>query len=177
MAPTNSSPNTDNYYVGKGIVSIKLPTDPDYVDVGNVPEFEFTPNIERLDHFSSRTGVRSKDRSIVLEKGGTLRIIFEEWTSRNLALALMGAVDLTDPEAPEIDIFSENVIAAAVKFVGTNEVGPKWTYEFPRVEFAPSAALNPISDEWGQIEVEGEVLFDETAGTFGTARGDFSNVS
>lgn len=174
MAPTNSSPNTENYYVGKGIVYVKLPGDADWVDVGNVPEFEYTPEIERLDHFSSRAGVRAKDRSIVLEKSATLRVVFEEWTARNLALALMGAIDVTDPEHPEIDIYSENVITAAVKFVGTNEVGPKWTFTFPKVEFAPSSALNPISDEWGQIEVEGAVLFDELTGTFGTAVGDFN---
>jgi hypothetical protein len=89
----------------------------------------------------------------------------------------MGAVDNSDPERPSIDIFSENVLPAAVKFEGTNEVGPKWTLTFPRVEFAPSAALNPISDEWGQIEVEGEVLYDDDTQTFGTAVGDFNAAS
>jgi hypothetical protein len=174
MGVSQNSPNVDNYYIGKGIVYVKLPGDADYVDIGNVPEFEFTPEIEKLDHFSSRAGVRSKDKSVVLEKAATLRMVMEEWTARNLSLALLGAVDNGNPDEVTIDIFSENSIQAAVKFVGTNEVGPKWTFEFPKVEFIPSAALNPISDEWGQIEVTGDVLFDDATQSWGTAKGDFA---
>src|SRR5262245_49587691 len=148
MAVSQTSPNVDNYYIGKGIVSIKTVQDANWRDVGNVPEFEFTPEIEKLDHFSSRTGVKSKDKSVVLEKAATIRIVMEEWTAQNLRLALLGMVDDSNPGAITIDIFSENSIEAQVRFVGQNEVGPNWTFEFPRVSFIPSSALNPISEEW-----------------------------
>lgn len=171
------SPNVDNYAIGKGICSVKLisPTvDADFVDIGNVPEFEFTPTIERLDHFSSRGGVREKDRSVVVEKGGTLRMVMEEWTARNLAMALMSSVTELSPDGSiEIDIFSENVIVAEVRFVGTNEIGPQFTWNFPRVEFAPSAAINPISDEWGQLEVSGEVVAAGSPTSFGKVTATF----
>jgi hypothetical protein len=36
-----------------------------------------------------------------------------------------------------------------------------------RVVFKPGKALNPISDEWGNIEIEGEALANEL-GKFGT---------
>lgn len=171
---SQTSPNVENYYIGKGIVYIKLTADADWVDIGNVPEFEFTPEVEKLDHFSSRAGVRSKDRSVVLEKAATIRMVMEEWTARNLSLALLGSVDDANPDEVTIDIFSENSIQAQLKFVGTNEVGPKWTFEFPNVEFIPSAALNPISEEWGGIEVTGDVLFDDATQSWGTAKGDFA---
>lgn len=174
MAPTQNSPNTDNYYIGKGKVFIKLAADADFVDIGNVPEFEFTPELTQLDHFSSRAGVRSKDKSIVNEKAATLRMVMEEWTARNLQIALLGNIDASQPSAVTVDIFSLNSIRAAVKFEGANEVGPKWNFEFPLVDFIPSAALNPISDEWGQIEVTGNILFDDATQSFGTATGDFS---
>ena len=174
MVASLTSPNTDNYYVGKGKVYIKLTTDGDYVDIGNVPEFEFTPAVEKLEHFSSRAGVKSKDKSIVQSKSATLRMVMEEWTARNLALALLGVADESDPGAVTIPIFQDNVITCAVKFEGANEVGPKWNFEFPQVEFSPSGALNPISDEWGQIEVTGEVIYQELSDSFGTATGDFS---
>lgn len=175
MVATLTSPNTDNYYVGKGIVKIKMPGDPSAVDVGNVPEFEFTANIERLDHFSSRAGIRSKDKSIVLEKGGTLRIVLEEFTARNLALALLGIRDESDPSAVTIDILADSAITCQVEFTGTNDVGPKWSFIFPKVEFVPSSELNLIQeDDWGQIEIEGEVLYDDTTSSFGTATADFS---
>jgi hypothetical protein len=174
MPVSQTSPNVENYYIGKGKVYIKLTGDADYVDIGNVPEFEFTPNLTKLDHFSSRAGVRSKDKSVVQEKAASIRIVMEEWTARNLSIALLGAVDDSQPSQVTVDIFSENSIPAAVKFVGANEVGPKWTFEFPSVEFTPSAAINPISDEWGQIEVTGDVLFDDNTQSWGTATGDFS---
>jgi hypothetical protein len=173
MSVSLLSPNTDNYHVGKGIVSIKLTGDADYVDVGNAPTFELTPSIDKLDHFSSRAGVKSKDKSIAVTKGLTLRLVLEEFTARNLGLALLGIPNTGDPGAVTIDIFKEDSIVAAVKLVETNEVGPKWVYELPEVEFVPSAALNPISDEWGQIEVSGDVLFQEGSQSFGTATGDF----
>ncbi len=135
-------------------------------DLGNVPEFEFTPEIERLDHFSSRSGIKTKDKSVVLEKSGTLRIVMDELTAENLALSLMGAVSMNTAGEKEIDLMSEDVIAARVKFVGTNDVGRIVTWNFERVEFAASAATNPISDEFMQFEVTGEVL--AVAGKFGT---------
>lgn len=174
MPVSLTSPNVDNYYIGKGVVSIKMPGDVTYVDIGNVPEFEFTPELDKLDHYSSRAGIRSKDKSVVREKAATLRMVMEEWTARNLSLALLGARDESNPAAVTIDIFSEDSILCSVRFVGNNDVGPKWTFEFPSVEFIPSAALNPISEEWGGIEVEGDVLYNEVLNTFGTATADFT---
>ena len=169
MPATNVSPNVDNYYVGKGVVSISLDEGATWRDVGNVPEFEFTPEVDRLDHYSSRTGVRTKDRSIVIEKSGAVRIVMEEWTADNLALILMGSAGASDVDtgAITIDVLAASQIVAAVRFVGMNEVGPRLTLEFPRVDFAPSGSINPISDEWGQIEIEGEVT--AVNGVFGTA--------
>lgn len=174
MPVSQTSPNVENYYIGKGKVFIKLSTDADWVDIGNVPEFEYTPNLDKLDHFSSRAGVRSKDKSVVREKAATIRMVMEEWTARNLSMALMGAVDDSQPTAVTIDILSLNSITAAIKFEGANEVGPKWNFEFPNVEFTPTSSLNPISDEWGQIEVTGDILFDDATQSWGTATGDFS---
>lgn len=164
----NESPDIRNYYVGKGKVEIMLPDDSDWVDIGNVPVLEFTPNLTKLDHYSSRSGVKKKDRIVVIEKSGTLRLQMDEWTTRNLALALLGAVSVNSSGQDEIDIFSENTVTAQVRFTGTNEIGPKWQLTFNSVEFIPSAAINPISDEWGMIEVSGETLADE-AGSFGKA--------
>jgi hypothetical protein len=174
MTISLTSPNTENYYVGKGIVYIKLPTDTDYVDVGNVTAMEFTPTVEKLDHFSSRTGIKTKDRSVVLSLAATLKVTMEEWTARNLALTLLGDV-VESGGIVSIDILTNNSQSAAVKFVGANDVGPQWSFEFPSVSFTPSGTLNPISDEWGALEVTGDV--NATNGVFGTATCVFPNNS
>lgn len=135
-------------------------------DLGNCPEFEFTPNIERLDHFSSRVGVKTKDKSAVMSKSGSLRIQMEELTADNLALAVLGSVEsMTDGDAL-VNIMDQEVLAARVRFTGTNDVGRKTIWNFDRVEFSPSSAINPISDEWMNFEITGETV--AVAGIFGT---------
>jgi len=233
MAISNTSPNTDNYFIGKGIVYWMGSSETEWRDLGNVPEFEVTLNLDKLDHFSSREGTRKKDRSIIREQSGTVRMVIEELTARNLELALMttsaAAVSLTttgdtatgDPgitnlatttnlvvgrsyavsgtgipdgamatfdgtdlvldvdatatgtdvaleiTAPiSMDIFSEAEKTGKVKFVGTNQVGAKCTYYLNNVSLTPTSSFNPISDEWGNFEVTGELLTDEF-GKFG----------
>ena len=86
------SPLVDMYYIGKGIVSIQLDGESTYRDIGNVPTFEFTPDITTLPHFSSRYGVRAKDLEVVTEKNASLNIVMDEFTYDNLMLTLMGEV-------------------------------------------------------------------------------------
>jgi hypothetical protein len=164
---SHQSPDIRNYYIGKGIVSVMLDGESTFRDVGNVTTFEFTPAIDKLDHFSSREGVKTKDRTVVLTKSGTLKMVMEEWTAENFAMALIGLQSVNSSGQDEIDIFSEEQVSCKVKFVGTNDVGPKWTMIFNRVDFIPSAAINPISDEWGQLEISGDAA--TVNGSFGTA--------
>ncbi len=168
MAISLTSPEVDNYYVGKGIVYIKLADDADYVDIGNVTSLEFTPAVEKLDHFSSRTGIKQKDKSVVLSLSATLKLVMEEWTARNLALTLLGdSAGVQSGGVTQIDILVNTAVEAQVKFVGANDVGPQWTFEFMSVSFTPSGTLNPIGDTWGALEVTGEV--QAVDGSFGTA--------
>lgn len=172
--PTLNAPNIGNYRVGKGIVEFKPEGSPDWVHLGNVPELEVTPEIEELEHFSSMEGIRVKDYVIVLEKSMTIRIVMEEWTAQNLALVLLGPIDVLAPGGPTIRIFASNAVLGELRFTSTNEIGPKWNFHWYNVSFLPASAINPISDEWGQLEANGEVLVagssHEHAGEFGIAQ-------
>jgi len=162
-----ASPNVMNYTIGKGIVSIKLESDVDYRDIGNCPEFEFTPEIEKLEHLSSREGIKTTDRTEILSKKGTLRIVMEEITPENLEIALIGErTPSSSGQGDEIEIFSKSAVTASVKFVGTNDVGSKYTWIFNRVDFIPSSGINLISEEWLQVEISGDVT--TVNGSFGT---------
>lgn len=167
MTVNNLAPNSDNYFIGKGTVEFQKEGESGYRNVGNVAEFEITPEVTKLDHYSSMEGTKTKDRSVVTERSLTVRILMEEANADNMAMVLLGTVTDQSGDVKAIDIFSVNSVIGALKFTGTNDVGPKWTYEFPRVEFVPSAAFSPISDEWGQMEVTGEVLL--SGGIYGTA--------
>lgn len=165
-----SSPNIGNYYIGKGQASIKLLGESVYTPVGNCPTFEFVAKITKLDHYSSMTGVKVKDFSAVTEISGTLNMVLEEFTARNMGFALLGLPSGGPSPADEtIDIFSSPVIYASVQFIGANDIGPDWTAQFPLVQLSPNKALGLISNTWGTIDLMGDVLYDQTTGTFGTA--------
>lgn len=162
-----TSPDVLNYYIGKGTVSIKLDGEGSFRNVGNVPELELTPEIETLEHFSSQSGVKTKDREVVTEKGGTLRIVLDEITAENLQLSLVGGLDVNSPDDDkEIDIMSLSELKGAVNFVGANDIGQQVDIALLSVDFSKGAPFNLMSDEWGQIEITGELL--AIAGKFGT---------
>lgn len=161
------SPSTDNYYVGKGKISFKAEGEATFRDIGNVSSLETTPEVTTLEHFSSREGVRKKDKEVVTEKKMTVAMVMDEWTAENLAMALLGDISTDLDGNKVIDIFSRNSFEGELKYEGTNEIGPQMDISLFRVVFKPGRALNPISDEWGNLEIEGEVLANEL-GKFGT---------
>lgn len=157
--------STDNYYVGKAIISWKKTGGASFIDLGNVPECEFSFNINKLDHFSSRSGVKSKDKSVVIEKSATVRIVMEEITAHNLALALGGTVTTDSSGNSTFGLMSLNAQEGLLQITGTNEIGKQVNW-VGTVSFAPSGSFNPISDEWGSVEATGEILVDGS-GNFG----------
>lgn len=177
VAPHEVSPNIGNYVVGRGIGYVKL-VDPspnpdvDYVDAGNITEFTFQVKPTRLEHYSSRVGVRKKDMVVVTELAATLTLVMEEFTARNLAMACLGSKANSPPGTHVVSILSEPLLYAAFKFVSTNIVGPQWTYEFPLCIFTPTKAISLLptgSGSWGQMDFEADVLYDDATGVFGTA--------
>lgn len=161
-----TSPSVNNYYIGKGIVSFKKAGDSAFRDLGNVPVFEFTPSIDKLDHFSSRSGVKKKDRSVAVQKTASVKLTLDEWSAANLALALLGEIDTNTAGQEVIDIFAASSIQGELKFTGTNDVGARFEWHLLSVEFIPGNSVSPISEEWGTLEVTGDVL--AVSGSFGT---------
>lgn len=151
--------STTLYTLGRGIVSIAAwsgTTPPASVtDVGNSPRFEVEVTEEVLDHYSSRSGTRNKDKSVVLETGYTLNFDLDEFAVSNLAMYLMGSI-------------SGNVISAnteldkeyEVQFASDNPAGPNEDWVFHRVKLSPGGSINLISDEWSLMTFTGEGLAD-----------------
>lgn len=166
--PTNLSPNTGNYYCGKGIVKFKKEGEEDYRDLGDVSELEFTPSVEKMEHFSHRKGTRFKDASFIRQKQATLRMKMDEVTAENLAIVVMGNVDVSGDPPYSISIMDADEVRGALRFVGQNDIGAKIQMDIPTVVFTPSASFSPLSDELASIEATGEVLGDTDTGIFGT---------
>jgi hypothetical protein len=176
---TNLSPNTANYFQGRGIVWWKNKT-PQTVnsigginpagsgvwrDLGNAPIVQFKPTIKNLDHYSSRTGSRNKDLSVPIEISASFIFHLEEWTQDNLALAMLGS----EGQNP-INILSLGVVTGSVFLLGTNLIGAPCALFLPIVNLTPTATFDLISDasKFGVLEIAADVLFDPAAGGFGT---------
>jgi len=91
------TPSTDNYTLGKGIVYFnKKETDGSYKgerDLGNAPEFTFNIELAALEHYSSRGGLRAKDKKVINEITPGVAFTLDEITDENLALLTMGEVE------------------------------------------------------------------------------------
>ncbi|HAU28984.1 MAG TPA: hypothetical protein DCW68_02600 [Rhodospirillaceae bacterium] len=74
--------------------------------MGNAPAFTYTPTVEKLQHFSSLSGVKTQDDEVTTQVGADIAITLDEITAGNLRLALLGSVAaytqaaLTDAEFP-----------------------------------------------------------------------------
>lgn len=82
--------STENYLYGKGRLYFKPEGDNGYYDLGNVPGFDINLELEKLEHYSSRSGTKEKDLDIVSQKKAKSAFSLEEYSPENLNLAFLG---------------------------------------------------------------------------------------
>jgi hypothetical protein len=152
--------NTDLYAVGKGIIYMDAwsgTTPPASVttDMGNCTSFEVEPIVERLEHFSSRSTYRTRDKYPILETKYSLTFDLDEIAAVNLNRFLMGTISVN-----VISGLEGANLEFAIKFVSDNPTGPNATWEFWKVVLTPNGALQLIGDEWMVMSFTGEGLSD-----------------
>lgn len=161
--PSYDSPNILNYRVGKGVPSWQPIGTTGFNDLGNSARIEFTPRATPLAHWSHRKGTRFKDDAIVVTKEGELLLTLDEWSYLNLELALLGS-----RSGNTVNILDLSNLKGTLQFVDAQDVGPRKIWTFPTVILFPNAKLDLISNEYGEIELQGQVMGDPTTGSFGT---------
>ncbi|RWC29845.1 MAG: hypothetical protein EOS70_23440 [Mesorhizobium sp.] len=165
------SPSTTNYFQGTGYLKW-TPAGGVERDLGNIVECEITPTVEKLEHKTARVGTSKTDLTIYRNQAATIRLVLDEITAENLALLMMSEVVTNTDATKTIRILSESVLAGALTFTGTNDIGNVITGDFPSVSFGPSGSFSPISsDDWGQVEITGDLLatvYTDGSSDFGT---------
>ena len=162
-----TSPNVNNYHIGKGIVSFKETGATDFVDLGNSPSFLYTPVANKLEHFSSRLGVKTKDFTAITQVGATVKFTLDEITGLNLSFFTL-AEQGTDTDGDiTLSGLSKAVFTGDIKVVGTNDIGQKIDF-LATVMFVPSGDFGFITDkdEFDVITIDAEVQRDAN-GAFG----------
>jgi hypothetical protein len=149
-----------DYTISKGIFSIATYTNGvkgSYEDMGNCPTAEIEPVIERLPHYSSRTGYKTKDKNPVILTEYMLRFDLDEISAPNLTRFLLATRAAgTGVIKAMVAIDSE----FAVKLVEDNPSGKNKTWEFHRMTLKPAGAMALITEEWAAMSYEGEGLSD-----------------
>ncbi len=90
-----TSPNTDNYTLGKGVVFFDQLVSGAYQgerDLGNAPAFTFNIALEKLEHYSSRGGLKAKDKEIISQITPGLAFTLDEINKENLSLLTLGDI-------------------------------------------------------------------------------------
>lgn len=107
-----TSPNTDNYTLGKGVVFFDQLISGAYQgerDLGNAPAFTFNIALETLEHYSSRGGLKAKDKEIISQITPGLAFTLDEVNKENMALLTLGD---TTTETQALGSVEGEVVAA-----------------------------------------------------------------
>ena len=77
--------------------------DADWKELGNVIDPTLAPQLEHLDHFTQRRGVRAKDRSIVSSRSAQLNFSIDEINIHNLQFAFGSSAAVEDSTVDVLD--------------------------------------------------------------------------
>jgi len=163
------SPDVQNYHIGKGIVSFKETGGSTFTDLGNAPSFIYSPVVEKLEHFSSREGVKVKDFTAVTQAGATVTFTLDEITGLNLSFFALAEEDsTTTPGSIILEGLKKTEFTGDIKVVGTNDIGQQVDFE-AAVSFIPEGEFSFITaeDNFSIITIKAEVQKDATTGSFG----------
>lgn len=83
--------NPDNYTLGRGCIFFDNGTGER--ELGNAPEFNIGVDVDLIEHFSSKSGLRIKDKRVVNELTPTLSFILDEINRENVADAFLANID------------------------------------------------------------------------------------
>jgi hypothetical protein len=149
--------DTDLLTVGRGVLKFdrwdddNLPTG--LRDLGNATEFTVTVEVTELEHFSSREGIKKKDKTINLQANGKGKFTLEEYDLQNLALMVLGKV--SSPDTISILQAAGGQIVGELDFVSDNPAGPQFHVIIPKVKIKPAGDLPFIgADDWSKMAFE-----------------------
>lgn len=113
------APNPQNYMLGRGRIYFDTfdasGNRTGLLDLGNAPSFSVSITTDKLDHYSSRSGLRVKDKSVLIEVTVSVSFTLDELNVENLRLAFLGnTVDFNQVAGSAVD---ESVTAIFDRYV------------------------------------------------------------
>lgn len=161
---STTSPSTNNLSLLQGEIRFHE-TGGSQRHLGNAPKIDLTPSATTLDHFSSMTPSRKKDKTFTTAQSLKGDVDLEEITPANLALFFGHA----SWSSGAITIFKDSVVTGALLITGTNDQGNKFEYACPSCEIRPTGTINLITgDAVAKMPLSIEIFYDAGIGGFAT---------
>jgi hypothetical protein len=165
------APSTDNFTLGKGVVYFdQLNASGVYLgerDLGNAPNFTFNVALEKLEHFSSRGGINTKDKEIISQLTPGLSFTLDEISKENLNLLLMGETTEVEQTAGTVTSTPETVTArlGMRAVLDYREIGAIWNlpYDGGTSDFVEGETVT--GDDSGATGVVVAITGNTTSGT------------
>jgi hypothetical protein len=87
---TTGLPNTADYNLGRGILYFQPTGTSAWRDLGNCTAYTISTTSETLQHFSSRSGLKTLDKEVTLSRTTTSSFTLDELNDENLSLFFSG---------------------------------------------------------------------------------------
>ena len=161
--PVATSHSTQLYTVGRGILYIAewngdtAPSAGDFNDMGNAISIDVELTEDVMEHYTTRSGLKKKDKVVIIQSGYTVSFVLDEESIRNLRMWLKGTMSGSNVIMANTALNAEY----ALKFVSANATGPNQTWEFWKAKVSPNGTFSLISDDWAQLSFTAEGLADE----------------
>ena len=162
-----------NYaYMGKGVVTLELEGGAGGpVDVGNTSALSFNINENIIKLKNSRSGGGGTYAQVNQVESVEVAMTIHDLSPENLAMVLFGTTSSASDVAT-IEALTTGAQTFKMVFAGVNEVntGQTVTVTAHRVKIGAAQGLGFIGDDFGALEITGEVLIDTSIVTAGLSQ-------
>lgn len=141
------------------------------IELGNCPSFGISVETEKAEHFSSQTGLREKDASVVLEVKRSGKLTCDNMSGDNVALFLSGGVSIVSQSAVAVAATQDiKVLRQRFYQIGLSDARPAGVRKLSDVSISPKAGGTPyvlgtdyaIDLERGRLQILSTGIADDT---------------
>ena len=160
-----TSPDTENGYIGTGIMYFSEDDGVTYRDLGEGDLFSVTPAVETKEQVSSRGGVKSTWIKRVTKISSQIKVRLLEITPQNFQYFALGDIDTDSDGNLAISQLTNSQIVGLFRFIGDNDTGQRIKFD-ATVQFIPAGAFSPIDqgDDFQAIELTADVQKGDDGG-------------
>jgi hypothetical protein len=91
------APSADNYTLGRGrLLFNRKDSEGAFLgmrDLGNCPNFSMAVSVDKLEHYSNRSGLKVKDKSVITGMNVSSKFTLDEINAENIAMSLMASIE------------------------------------------------------------------------------------